>query len=61
MSMKVCIIQPGYSTDYSKTEEYFEKELELLRQCDDTMDIIVCPEACDSPCRAGSKENYEAN
>ena len=46
MSMKVCIIQPGYSTDYSKTEEYFEKELELLRQCDDTMDCLLYTSRC---------------
>lgn len=55
--MKVCIIQPAYSTDFSKSNEYFEAQLELLKQCDDTMDMIVMPESCDIPCLAGSREN----
>ncbi len=57
--MKVCIIQPKYSTDYSKSDEYFKDELALLNQCDESMDIIVCPEACDIPCLAGTKERAE--
>ena len=57
--MKVCIIQPAYSTDYSKSDEYFEKQLELLHQCDESMDLIVLPEATDIPCLAGSKENAD--
>lgn len=57
--MKVCIIQPKYSTDYSQSDKYFEDEVKLLSQCDESMDIIVCPEACDIPCLAGSKENAE--
>lgn len=59
--MKVCIVQPAYSTDYEKSEEYFEKQLELLQQCDETMDMIVMPEACDIPCLSGSKENADAS
>ena len=57
--MKVCIIQPKYSTDYSKSDEFFQKELDLLHQCDCTMDIIVLPEASDIPCLAGTKEESE--
>ncbi len=57
--MKVCIIQPKYSTDYSQSEKYFEDELKLLEQCDDSMDIIVCPEAADIPCLANTKEDAE--
>lgn len=57
--MKICIIQPEYSTDYSRSDELFRKELELLESCDETADIIVMPEACDVPCLAGSKENAE--
>ena len=30
--MKVCIIQPEYSTDYSRSDELFTKELELLEK-----------------------------
>lgn len=57
--MKVCIIQPPYSVDFEKSEEYFLKELELMAQCDDSMDIIVMPESCDTPCLASTKEQME--
>ncbi len=51
--MNVCIIQPPYSVDYAQSDIYFEKELELLRECDESMDLIVLPEASDIPCLAG--------
>ena len=57
--MKVCIIQPAYSTDYAKSNEYFAEQLKLINACDESMDLIVLPEACDIPCLAGSKENAE--
>ena len=58
--MKVCIIQPAYSTDFSKSDWYFEKQLELLDKCDRTMDIIVLPEAASIPCLATTKEDFES-
>ena len=54
--MKVCIIQPAYSTDFSKTDEFFKDELRLLSQCDESMDLIVMPEMCDIPCLAKTRE-----
>ena len=57
--MKVCIIQPPYSTDYSLSEQHFLKELELLDACDSSMDLIVMPESCDVPCLANTKERGE--
>ena len=59
--MKVCIIQPGYSIDYSESDAYFAKELEFLDRCDDSMDLIVMPECCDIPCLAPTKELSEAS
>ena len=59
--MKVCVIQPGYSTDYSRSDEYFENELKLLENCDESLDIIVLPESCDIPCLASTKEESEAS
>ncbi len=53
--MKVCVIQPKYSTDFSKSEEYFEKQLDLLNLCDETADIIVLPESADCPCLAANE------
>ena len=57
--MKVCIIQPPYTTDASKGEAVFEKELELLESCDESIDLIVMPESCDSPCYVTTED--EAN
>ena len=57
--MKVCVLQPPYSPDYSRSDAHFEIELALLDQCDESMDLIVCPEACDVPCFAKTKEDYE--
>ena len=57
--MKVCIIQPAYSTDYSISDQYFEEQIKLIDQCDESMDLIVLPEACDIPCLADSKEKGE--
>lgn len=58
--MKVCIIQPAYSTDYCQSDAYFAEELALLGKCDESMDLIVMPELCDVPCLAGSKEESES-
>ncbi len=54
--MKICVIQPPYSVDYTQSDVYFEKELELLRQCDKTMDLIVLPESSDIPCLANAEQ-----
>ena len=59
--MKVCIIQPSYSVDYEKSDEYFKNEIEFLEKCDDSMDIIVMPEMCDIPCLAKTKELSDAS
>ena len=57
--MKVCIIQPAYSTDFSKSDSYFEEQLRLIDACDESMDMIVLPENCDIPCLASTKEQSE--
>lgn len=59
--MKVCIIQPKYSTDYTQSDTYFAAELEFLAQCDASMDLIVLPEATDIPCLAHTKVESEAS
>ncbi len=57
--MKICIIQPAYSTDYSLSDRYFEDQIKLIDKCDDSMDIIVLPESADIPCLAKSREEAE--
>lgn len=54
--MKVCLIQPPYSTDYLDSDECFNQQCELLEQCDESMDIIVMPEMADMPCLCKTKE-----
>ena len=65
--MKVCVIQPPYSIDHSLSDACFDKQLELMAACDESMDLIVLPESCDIPClastaqqRAQSVEKYNA-
>lgn len=56
--MKVCVIQPKYSTDYSLSDEMFAWELQAMDRCDESMDLIVMPESCDVPCLADSREKF---
>ena len=58
--MKACIIQPAYSTDYHRSDEYFQAMIDLIDKCDESMDIIVLPESCDIPCLAHTKEESVA-
>ncbi|MBE5893151.1 MAG: hypothetical protein E7286_07195 [Lachnospiraceae bacterium] len=48
--MKACVMQPPYSRDTSFSEEYFQYKLNLLDQCDSSLDLIVLPEYSDVPC-----------
>lgn len=54
--MKVCIVQPGYSYEYEKSEELFQWEMQMLDQCDESMDLIVFPEYSNVPALANTKE-----
>ena len=57
--MKVCIIQPFYSTDYNDSDELFKWEMDAFDKCDESMDIIVFPEACDVPALTKTKEQAD--
>lgn len=59
--MKACIIQPLYSADYSLSEKMFQWEIDSLERCDESMDLIVLPEASDVPCLAPSNEAFKAS
>ena len=59
--MKVCIIQPAYSTDYAASDAYFAEELALIDRCDASMDLIVLPEMADIPCLAKTKAQAAAS
>ena len=53
--MKVCVIQPPYTTDVKEAETVFAKEFFLLDECDESVDLIVMPESCDCPCYVTDK------
>lgn len=60
--MKVCVIQPEYSTDYKRIDELFNRELDFLSACTPDMDLIVMPESCDVPALPpDEKERERAN
>lgn len=59
--MKVCIIQPLYSADYERSEELFRWQLDAMDQCDDSMDLIVLPEATDVPALAKTLEQFHGS
>lgn len=60
--MKVCVIQPHYASDFSKSDECFFANLKHLEQCDSSMDIIVLPEYSDAPALAKTRaEKLEAH
>jgi len=54
--MKICVIQPEYCLDHSRSDEFFQWELDALDRCDETMDIIAMPEYSNIPCLAVTKE-----
>ena len=56
--MKACVIQPWYSFHESDTDLCFNRMLELLDQCDESMDLIVLPEYGDVPAAQPDKEHF---
>ncbi|MBO4407319.1 MAG: hypothetical protein J5849_06420 [Clostridia bacterium] len=54
--MKVTLIQPRYSADFSEAEELFQWELDALRSLDGSSDLILLPESADVPALARTEE-----
>lgn len=54
--MKTCIIQPPYRRDTAEADSLFAYKLNLLDQCDSTIDLIVLPEYSDVPCATNTLE-----
>lgn len=59
--MKICIIQPAYSKDYTDSQKCFDDQLALIDQCDESMDLIVLPESCDIPALAATRAESMAS
>lgn len=56
--MKVCVIQPHYSFDENKVQQRFEDLLNLLEQCDESIDLIVLPEYSDVLADVKGKDRF---
>ena len=56
--MKICIIQPAYSKDYTDSQKCFDDQLALIDQCDESMDLIVLPEYSDAPADVKGKRGF---
>ena len=55
--MKACIFQPPYSRDLGLSDHYFFYKINLLNECDESLDIIVLPEYSDVPCATETLED----
>ncbi|MBE6641105.1 MAG: hypothetical protein E7619_05920 [Ruminococcaceae bacterium] len=58
--MKACIIQPPYTTDPALADRCFASQIRMLDSCDESIDLIVLPESCDSPCYVTTKAEADA-
>ena len=56
--MKVCVIQPHYSFDERDVDVCCRELLDLLDQCDDSMDLIVLPEYSDALADVKGKDGF---
>lgn len=59
--VKACVLQPPYSMDAAKADNYFQKKLDLLDACDPSLDLIVLPEYSDVPCALSTREENLAD
>ena len=56
--MKVCVIQPHYSFEEKDAQQCFDELLELMDQCDESMDLIVLPEYSDALADVKSRDGF---
>lgn len=56
--MKVCVIQPRFSFDEKDLDSCFRSLLDLLEQCDESLDLIVLPEYSDALADVQGKDGF---
>ena len=54
--LKACVMQPPYALDVADIEKSVQWELDALKACDPSLDLIVLPEASDRQARVRSGE-----
>ncbi len=58
--IKVCVFQPPYALNAADIDSSMQWEFDHLKLCDESLDLIVLPEASDRQARLGTKEEVEA-
>ena len=58
--MKFTVIQPRYSMEYNKVDECYSELINLLSECDESMDVIVLPEYSNVPANVASKAEFDS-
>ncbi len=58
--MKVCVVQPWYSFESEDLDTCYQGMVELIDQCDASMDLIVIPEYADIPAAQKSAAGFHA-
>ena len=59
-TVRACVFQPPYALSVSDIEATMQWEFEKLRQCDESLDVIVLPEASDRQAKLGAKDDVVA-
>ena len=59
-TLKACVFQPPYALDPANIEASMQWEMEHLKKCDESLDLIVLPEASDRQAKLGPKEEVMA-
>ena len=54
--LKACVFQPPYALNVADIDATMQWEFARLRECDESLDLIVLPEASDRQARLGSRE-----
>ena len=59
-AIKACVFQPPYALDVANIEATMQWEFDHLKQCDESLDLIVLPEASDRQARVSSRDEVIA-
>ena len=59
-TIKACVFQPPYALDVANIDATMQWEFDHLKQCDESLDLIVLPEASDRQARVHTHEEVIA-
>ncbi len=59
-ALKACVFQPPYALDVDDIDATMQWEFEHLKSCDESLDLIVLPEASDRQARVRNREDIDA-